>query len=69
MEIVTGAGTHFKTHNMEIDHIIAKSVGGTDHIDNLQLLCSRCNRLKGNRGAGIFIGKTQRCLKFFEKKK
>ena len=23
--------------------------GGTDHLDNLQLLCSHCNRLKGNR--------------------
>ena len=43
-------GEHFRLPNMEIDHIIAKSKGGTDHIDNLQLLCGRCNRLKGDRG-------------------
>ena len=23
--------------------------GGTDHLDNLQLLCSSCNRIKGDR--------------------
>ena len=33
----------------EIDHIIPKAKGGTDHIDNLQLLCTPCNRMKGSR--------------------
>ena len=41
---------HFKDHHLEVDHIIAKSKGGTDHIENLQLLCGHCNRVKGNRG-------------------
>ena len=41
---------HFKIQHLEVDHIIAKSKGGTDHIDNLQLLCGHCNRVKGNRG-------------------
>lgn len=45
-----GCGTHFEKTNLEIDHIIAKSKGGTDHIDNLQLLCGSCNRFKGDRG-------------------
>ena len=34
---------------MEVDHILPKSRGGTDHPDNLQLLCSGCNRSKGNK--------------------
>ena len=35
--------------NMEVDHIVPKSKGGTDHGSNLQLLCSGCNRKKGDR--------------------
>jgi len=40
----------FPIQNLDVDHIVAKSKGGTDHIDNLQLLCSHCNRVKGDRG-------------------
>ena len=32
----------------EVDHMIPQSRGGTDHPDNLQLLCSHCNRMKGS---------------------
>lgn len=31
---------------MEVDHIIALSQGGTNHLSNLQLLCRPCNRSK-----------------------
>ena len=31
-----------------IDHIIPKSKGGTDHIDNLRPMCCLCNWEKGN---------------------
>lgn len=44
-----GCGYHDIPQRLEVDHIIAKTKGGTDHIENLQLLCSRCNRLKGSR--------------------
>ena len=45
-----GCNTHFEARIIEVDHIIARSKGGTDHIENLQLLCASCNRIKGDRG-------------------
>lgn len=42
-----GCDQHFHIIHFEIDHIIPKAKGGTDHEDNLQLLCSYCNRVKG----------------------
>lgn len=45
-----GCGEHFQIQNLEVDHIVPRSKGGTDHIENLQLLCGDCNRIKGNRG-------------------
>jgi len=44
-----GCGTHFMQQHLTVDHIIAKTKGGTDHLENLQLLCGHCNSLKGNR--------------------
>ena len=45
-----GCGTHFESRNLEVDHIISLKKGGTDHLENLQLLCGSCNRIKGDRG-------------------
>lgn len=45
-----GCGKHFPLRNFEVDHIISRKKGGTDHIENLQLLCGACNRIKGERG-------------------
>ena len=44
-----GCGKHFEKRNLDVDHYVPKSKGGTDHRDNLQLLCGACNRMKGNR--------------------
>ena len=54
-----GCNSHFEMRNLEIDHIIAQQKGGTDHIDNLQLLCGHCNRVKGDRGMEYLIAKLQ----------
>ena len=45
-----GCGEHFELRHLEVDHIIARRNGGTDHSENLQLLCGSCNRIKGDRG-------------------
>lgn len=37
------------TDSLEIDHIVALARGGTNDIDNLQVLCKPCNRSKGAR--------------------
>ena len=42
-----GCAEHFLPRHLEVDHIIARAAGGTDHPENLQLLCGACNRVKG----------------------
>jgi len=47
--VCAGCETHFPFRVMDVDHILPRVKGGTDHPDNLQLLCSGCNRSKGGR--------------------
>ena len=47
--LCNGCRTEFPFRIFEVDHIIPQSRGGTDHLENLQLLCPSCNRIKGNR--------------------
>ena len=39
----------------EVDHVVPRAKGGTDHFDNLQLLCPACNRAKGTRSQAELI--------------
>jgi len=39
---------------LEIEHVIPKSRGGTDRIDNLVIACHECNQKKGNKTAEEF---------------
>ena len=52
-----GCRHHFPFRNLTVDHIVAKSKGGTDHIDNLQLLCGACNSMKGTIRQAAFHAK------------
>ena len=55
-----GCKTHFPFKNMTTDHIIPQSKGGTNHPENLQLLCNFCNSTKGNGTQEALITKLKR---------
>ena len=42
-----GCRHFFEFRHLEVDHIVPRTKGGSDHPDNLQLLCGSCNRMKG----------------------
>ena len=44
-----GCQTLFPFHSMTVNHVIAKSEGGTNAPDNLQLSCRTCNSIKEKR--------------------
>ena len=47
--LCNGCEVMFPFRNFTVDHIVPQSRGGTDHLDNLQLLCGACNSVKGDR--------------------
>lgn len=53
--VCNGCLTFFPFRNFTVDHIVPQSRGGTDHPDNLQLLCGACNSKKGNRPMASLI--------------
>ena len=55
--ICGGCQIMFPFRNMTIDHVVAQSRGGSDHLDNLQLLCGACNSMKGTLSQEAFIAK------------
>jgi 5-methylcytosine-specific restriction endonuclease McrA len=40
---------------LNLDHFIARALGGTNEIDNLFTACRECNNRKGRTGPGDII--------------
>ncbi|RKU17583.1 hypothetical protein C6501_03845 [Candidatus Poribacteria bacterium] len=55
--VCNGCKSHFPFRNMTVDHIVPQKHGGTDHEDNLQLLCGACNSTKGTGTQAELIAK------------
>ena len=55
--LCAGCQVMFPFRNMTVDHIVPQSKGGTDHRDNLQLLCNACNSMKAAGTQEAFIAK------------
>ena len=55
-----GCRHDFPFRNFTVDHIVSQSKGGTDHIDNLQLLCNACNSMKGTKTQEEFLAALRR---------
>lgn len=53
--ICAGCQVLFPFRNMTVDHIVPQARGGSDHFDNLQLLCNACNSTKGTKPQEQFI--------------
>ena len=54
-----GCRTEFPFRAFAVDHIIPRSRGGTDHIENLQLLCTHCNSVKRDRPMEYLVARLQ----------
>ena len=50
-----GCRERFRKRNLTVDHIVPKAHGGTDHVENLWLLCGACNAAKGTRSQEQFL--------------
>ena len=55
--ICAGCQVMFPFRNMTVDHVVPQSKSGSDHLDNLQLLCGACNSMKGAQSQEAFIAK------------
>ena len=42
-------GRHFEINEMEADHITPWCEGGKTILENCQMLCRECNRMKGGK--------------------
>ena len=59
-----GCQMDFPFKIFEVDHVIPRSKGGTNHIKNLQLLCPHCNKVKGDRDQAYLISELKKSFGF-----
>ena len=52
-----GCRSEFPFRILEVDHVIPQRAGGQDNIENLQMLCAHCNRVKGDRPQEYLIAR------------
>ena len=52
-----GCKVEFLFRIFEVDHVVPRSRGGSDHPENLQLLCPNCNRIKGDRDMAYLVAR------------
>ena len=50
-----GCMVMFHKRNLTLDHIVPRAYGGTDHVENLWLLCGACNSSKGTKSQAEFL--------------
>ena len=55
--VCSGCQVMFPFRNMTVDHVVPQSKGGSDHLDNLQLLCGACNSAKGTGSQEELVAK------------
>ncbi len=53
--VCNGCKLKFEYRHFEIDHIVPVSKGGGDNIENLQLLCNHCNRIKSSNAMSYLV--------------
>lgn len=56
-----GCRHDFPFRNFTVDHVTPRSRSGTDHLDNLQLLCGACNSVKGDRTQEYLLARLSEC--------
>ena len=52
-----GCVNQFEERHLELDHIVPRAKGGPHTDGNLHLLCSSCNRIKGDRSMDYLLTK------------
>ncbi len=48
---------------LQVEHIVARTNGGTDRVSNLTLACEQCNQAKGTQDIAVFLSSKPEVLK------